>query len=148
MAILDPLKLGLTPCICGRISTKIHCPVCGSYKIRALVKTKSKRVDRLTGCTLEYNTYRCTRCGRSFDDIDWQYECKAPVHESKAQALDKALHTSDPHEIAGNIKALPLGDKPLNDEQMDFLMQRAKRIKAEQDAKKELERKAQEMKNE
>lgn len=72
MSRYDPQKMGIEPCVCGRLSTKVHCPKCGSYEVRARA-LKTKRI--LTNGEIEdVQVYRCRVCGIIFDDWDWQFE--------------------------------------------------------------------------
>lgn len=66
----------IAKCQCGRDSTRLHCPGCGSHVCYA---TPSKaRVELTTEGPLRVMTYRCRRCGGSFDDLE-RTQCDAPI---------------------------------------------------------------------
>lgn len=89
----DPIKLGIIPCTCGRLSNKIHCPRCGSYSTigRAAI---SKRLIPETGETKEFVSFKCRLCNHFFDAYDWQNDCQAPLWESKTTKQLKELEAS------------------------------------------------------
>lgn len=107
MPILDPTRLGIVPCTCGRLSNKIHCPACGSYVIRGINK-KNTRTDPTTLVQTEYQVYRCRVCFDIFDDYEWRNECKAPVFETHSTRLANSLHSGDLDEVSKNVKSLPI----------------------------------------
>lgn len=110
MPILDPVKLGIVPCMCGRLSNKLHCPKCGSYVIRGVNKMNT-RTDPTTLEQTEYQVYRCRVCFRIFDDFEWQNECIAPQFETHSSRLQNGLRGGNSNEISRNIKDLPITKK-------------------------------------
>lgn len=64
-------------CNCGRDSSRRHCPNCGHINYYA-IKTIAKRPHPQTGVMVEAFTFRCRTCNRHFDELQWQFECKAP----------------------------------------------------------------------
>lgn len=64
-------------CQCGRDKERRHCPHCG-YMNYYGVKENIKRAHPISGEIIE-NVYmfRCRSCNKHFDDLQWQYECKA-----------------------------------------------------------------------
>jgi hypothetical protein len=73
---------------CGR-ELRPHCPMCGSYRNYALVKSRDV-VTRPDGSRALLCVYRCVRCARRFNDDEWRSQCKAPP-ERKAR---DGRHTS------------------------------------------------------
>lgn len=90
MPVYDPIKLGIRPCQCGRLSDKIHCPHCGSYDTRALAK-ENVRTDINSGEQEKHRVHRCRKCFKTFDDYEWQYECHAKYWESKQAGVLRRL---------------------------------------------------------
>jgi len=78
---LDAIALGIVPCDCGRLSTKVHCPYCGTYDIRGRA-LKTKRPNPSTLQLEEYQVYRCRICFKLFDELDWTTNCNAPPFKS------------------------------------------------------------------
>ena len=107
MPILDPIRLGITPCVCGRLSTKLHCSNCGSYVIRGVNK-KNTRVDQVTLESTEYQCYRCRVCMTVFDDWEWRNECKAPPFETHSSRLHASFKRGNMEEISENIRGAQL----------------------------------------
>ena len=68
-------------CNCGKSRDVIHCPHCGRVNFYAL-KKHSQRPHPLTGVFTEgIRNFRCRTCGSTFDNLQWQFECKAPVSQ-------------------------------------------------------------------
>lgn len=76
-----------TQCFCGRDKDRRHCPHCGYVNFYAL-KQVTKRPHPLTGDLTETSTFRCRSCNKLFDDLQWQFECKAP-RSLRTQAIQK-----------------------------------------------------------
>lgn len=146
MPILDPIKLGITPCKCGRLSTKLHCSKCGSYVIRGLNK-KNTRTDSITLEQTEYQVYRCRVCFVVFDNWEWKNDCQAPPFETHSSRLQQSLQSGNPEEIAKDIARIQLPKDKLNTEEMRYLMDRAVKKKEVLDKQKLLEGNAQKIKN-
>lgn len=149
MPILDPLKLDVVPCTCGRLSNKIHCAHCGSYDVRGSVK-EIERVDKATGALTKYHVYRCRHCGLSFDGYDWRFDCRAPYYETRSMRLKHSLENQNPKEITQEIKGLKglvNNGKLLDDAQMQMLIAHAKEQKRKELEQKELAQRAEENKN-
>lgn len=110
MPILDPLKMDVRPCICGRLSNKPHCAYCGSYDVRGSAR-QVDRVDASTGLTTKYHIFRCRHCGQSFDGFDWQFDCKAPLFESKSMRFKRIVETGNRNDISQGLKDIGLFNK-------------------------------------
>jgi hypothetical protein len=80
-------------CVCTRDANKTHCPYCGSYVVYA--SRKSKRIDE-DGVEQELQAFRCRRCGKIFDEWQWQNDCQAspPLNESKLVKAQRKLAQS------------------------------------------------------
>jgi len=65
-------------CICGRLTVKLHCPECGSQVIYGITSKTSQRVDPQTNEVRQFRMFRCRRCAKIFDEVDWKYNCHAP----------------------------------------------------------------------
>jgi hypothetical protein len=65
-------------CNCGRPKDRRHCPRCGHINFYALKHLRSKRPHPQTGEMTDIKTFRCRSCDTHFDDLQWQYDCKAP----------------------------------------------------------------------
>lgn len=149
MPILDPLKADVVPCTCGRLSTKLHCPSCGSYDIRGTVK-ETIRVNPITAQPEKYFIYRCKKCSIAFDGYDWRFDCRAPYFETRSMRLKHSLESQNPKEITDEIKGLKglvNKGKPFDDAQMQILIAHAKEQKRKELEQKELAQRAEENKN-
>src|SRR5512144_2022808 len=80
----DPTSIGMTPCSCGRLKAKIHCPECGGYVIYKTQKTVTRIINVRTGETQEFPIIVCRRCGLRFDDWEWQNNCHATPFVTKS----------------------------------------------------------------
>lgn len=105
MPILDPLKLDIIPCNCGRLSNKVHCIHCGSYDVRGSAR-QVDRVDKITGITTKYHIFRCRHCGQCFDGFDWQFDCRAPAFASKSMRFKQSLEAGDSTGITKALKEI------------------------------------------
>lgn len=64
-------------CHCGRLATRVHCPNCGSYHVRAFAERHDYET-RPDGTVVELKVYRCRgTCGDIFNEDAWQLRCKA-----------------------------------------------------------------------
>jgi hypothetical protein len=82
MSHLDPADSGETPCKCGRILRKIHCPDCGAYWTRFL--RRELRTPRHSASQQEVRVFLCRRCGITFDEFGWGGDlCNAPQYFTK-----------------------------------------------------------------
>lgn len=120
MSILDPELLGVPACVCGRLSTKIHCPHCGAYTLYALASKKTIKINPTTGIQEDCMSYRCKRCGKYFDDYDWQFDnCHAPLLIRKGDA-----------EVRKSESIIQtIGTRKFNNSEMEFMMERARKLK-------------------
>lgn len=64
-------------CQCGKAKYNRHCPHCGRINFYGL-KDEIERPHPATGdMTTNVKVFRCRTCSMLFDDLQWQYECKA-----------------------------------------------------------------------
>lgn len=74
----EVIKLSNENCRCGRVKNKPHCPNCGWSKLYAKAHRTVQILpseDILHKCV----NYRCEHCGERFNDIDWYFNCHAPI---------------------------------------------------------------------
>lgn len=65
-------------CPCGRLKDRPHCPACGRTKLYGKADTEPARSpngDVINNC----KTYRCLGCAEQFNDVDWYFNCHAPI---------------------------------------------------------------------
>jgi predicted nucleic-acid-binding Zn-ribbon protein len=90
MPIYDPIRLGVQPCKCGRLSNKQHCPKCGAYSYYA-TKRIATRVNPTDGGEEIFTVYRCRQCGVYYDTWQWENACEAPMYRSnRRQRVEEA----------------------------------------------------------
>jgi len=75
---IDPVAIGEEACVCGRSKERTHCPLCGKANFYAL-KKRIERPHPMTGIMTSCTVYRCRGCNGNFDELEWHYNCKAPV---------------------------------------------------------------------
>jgi hypothetical protein len=96
MATPDPYKLNERICTCGRSAERIHCPHCGSATVYGS-KKNVQRLNPISGKEEEFKRYSCRKCGKYFDDFEWQNDCHAPFWESpykkKQENFIRTTHT-------------------------------------------------------
>lgn len=67
-------------CVCGRSTSAIHCPRCGSTDVRGSIRhTKSASVLLPTGLRRQVNAFTCRRCSKPFQENDCFRDCRAFV---------------------------------------------------------------------
>ena len=78
-----------TLCVCGKDKNTTHCPQCGRINFYAL-KTTITRPHPISGEIVDNVTmFRCRTCGCHFDNLQWQFDCKAPVSSKLEQARQR-----------------------------------------------------------
>jgi len=98
-------------CQCGRSKDKIHCPYCGRAKLYGYKNTIEKR-HPITGLLAkDIREYRCQSCGRQFDDLQWQFDCHAPLAPAVIRKETKEMTAAQWRDLAmsgakfdGNMK--------------------------------------------
>lgn len=75
-------------CQCGRFKDEIHCPYCGRASFYGKASIKVTRLHPMTAImTNDILMFHCKRCNKDFDDLQWQFECKAkPSKRSEVEA--------------------------------------------------------------
>lgn len=75
----DIIQLGADiSCKCGRTKERAHCPSCGRIKLYAMADNViAIAPDNIA--VRECKTYRCLGCGEKFNDVDWYFNCHAPI---------------------------------------------------------------------
>lgn len=65
-------------CRCDRTKEKAHCPCCGKVKLYGMSETTPAAMpdgNIISNCKV----YRCIGCGEKFNDVDWYFNCHAPI---------------------------------------------------------------------
>jgi DNA-directed RNA polymerase subunit RPC12/RpoP len=98
-------------CQCGRSKDKIHCPYCGRAKLYGYKNTIEKRHPVKGILTKDIREYRCQSCGRQFDDLQWQFDCHAPLAAVVVRKENKEMTAKQWRDLAmsgkkfdGNMK--------------------------------------------
>lgn len=66
-------------CKCGRLKNKIHCPNCGRARVRAYANRTSPVAMPNGDIMNKCQAYHCENCGIKFNDVDWWFNCHAPL---------------------------------------------------------------------
>jgi hypothetical protein len=68
-------------CRCGRSPQKQHCPRCGSLSFYAMMRCDKISLTNSDNVVeqLDFQVYRCRRCGRTYNEWEWKNKCEAPL---------------------------------------------------------------------
>lgn len=128
-------------CTCGRTKEKIHCPSCGKVRTYGFSDTEPVRLpngDVLKDCRF----YRCQACGLKFSDVDWYFNCTAPIRidwaatkarieaDTKKAAQEKwMLRIEIGEKFDHNDRVKCKAEAGFDPEEMRFLINRTKQYK-------------------
>lgn len=136
--ILSSLETNV--CKCGRLRDKVHCPSCGKSKTYGMADTMiaaTPNGDIVKGCKV----YRCQACGQKFNDIDWYFNCRAPVkidweatrarqkqEEQKAKQERWMIRIESGEKFSFNDRMKCKAEIGADPDDLRALMQRAKKL--------------------
>ena len=79
-------------CVCGRIASRMHCPICGSFRLRFMPSLSRDAFNPqgslgVTSVGVK-RFFRCDICSHMLEDSEYhasKNRCEAPLYESKSQ---------------------------------------------------------------